>query len=103
MGVLTDFALSGIKSNMGTMTVVPSVSYMSPEDMRGQAETLPGDVFALSSIVYEVMTGTVAFDGSNALEVGYRPDVLPSVIPSEPLRSLILGGWNEDVGARLDA
>ena len=107
--VLTDFALSGIKSNMGTMTVVPSVSYMSPEDMRGQAETLPGDVFALSSIVYEVMTGTVAFDGSNALEVGYRlcsgyrPDVLPSVIPSEPLRSLILGGWNEDVGARLDA
>merc|ERR1711916_67819 len=107
--VLTDFALSGIKSNMGTMTMVPSVSYMSPEDMRGQAETLPGDVFALSSIVYEVMTGATAFDGSNALEVGYRlcsgyrPDVPPSVIPSEPLRALILSGWNEDPNSRPDS
>ena len=91
------------------MTVVPSVSCMSPEDMRGQSESLPGDVFALSSILFEVMTGSQAFTGSNALEVGYRlcsgyrPDVLPSAIPSESIRSLILRGWEEDPEARIDA
>ena len=59
-----------IKSNQGTMAVVPSVAYMAPEQLRGADEGPEGDMFTFGTLLYEMLMRAPAFDGSNAMEVG---------------------------------
>ena len=68
--VLLDYGLNAIKSNQGTMTVVPSVAYMAPEQLRGADEGPEGDMFTFGTLLYEMLMRAPAFDGSNAMEVG---------------------------------
>ena len=44
-------------------------SYMAPEQARGEVATLPSDVFALGSILFEMVTGRRAIQGEDILEV----------------------------------
>ena len=68
--VLLEYELNAIKSNQGTMTVVPSVAYMAPEQLRGADEGPEGDMFTFGTLLYEMLMRAPAFDGSNAMEVG---------------------------------
>merc|ERR1711916_90642 len=70
--VLTDTALNGIKSNMGTMTVVPSVAYMAPENLQGLDGGCAADIFVMGTLIYELTTGKYAFYGHNAMDVGHQ-------------------------------
>jgi len=70
--VLTDTALNGIKSNMGTMTVVPSVAYMAPENLQGLDGGCAADIFVMGTLIYELTTGKYAFYGHNSMDVGHQ-------------------------------
>jgi len=92
----------------GTLTVLGTAAYMSPEQTRG-AKEIDGrsDQYSLGLILYEAVTGRRAHDGDHALEVLHniangifraprqvRPD-LPIAIESILLQMLAL-----DAGAR---
>jgi len=68
-----DAALSGSAATMdlaGTApgTVMGTVGYMSPEQVRGQAADSRSDIFSFGAILYEMATGKKAFEGESSVE-----------------------------------
>src|SRR5207244_3038053 len=59
-------------------TVLGTVSYMSPEQARGDAVDYRSDQFSFGSILYEMVTGEKPFRRSSAAEV------LAAIIREEP-------------------
>jgi serine/threonine protein kinase/tetratricopeptide (TPR) repeat protein len=58
--------------------IMGTVGYMSPEQARGAATDSRSDIFALGTILYEMLAGRRAFDGSSPT------DILASVVRDEP-------------------
>jgi serine/threonine protein kinase/WD40 repeat protein len=55
-----------------------TIGYMSPEQVKGETPDARTDVFALGTLLYELVTGRKAFSGSTA------PEVLASILRDEP-------------------
>src|SRR5439155_22121085 len=49
-------------------TVLGTVGYMSPEQVRGQTVDHRADLFAFGAILYEMVAGRRAFSGSSCVE-----------------------------------
>ena len=58
--------------------ILGTAAYMSPEQAKGLAADKRADVFAFGCVLYEMLTGRMAFDGALATEI------LASVINQEP-------------------
>ncbi len=67
-------------------TVLGTVGYMAPEQVRGEAVDARADVFALGTVCYEMLTGRRAFTGETSVEVmaaivRFDPPELPAEVP----------------------
>src|SRR6201987_2979855 len=49
-------------------TVMGTVGYMSPEQVRGNTADSRSDIFSFGAILYEMLTGTRAFKGNSSVE-----------------------------------
>ena len=66
---LLDFGLAKVAGQVDSWPgqVLGTAAYMSPEQARGRPADARSDVFALGSVLYEMVTGQRAFNGSSAL------------------------------------
>ncbi|MFB3922512.1 MAG: protein kinase [Terriglobia bacterium] len=71
---LTDFGIAKVAGTGVTSTglVVGTPSYMSPEQALGRPLDGRSDIFSLGSILYEMITGEMAFPGQNVTTVMYK-------------------------------
>jgi eukaryotic-like serine/threonine-protein kinase len=60
-------------------TVMGTVGYMSPEQVRGEATDIRSDLFTLGVLMLEMITGNQAFTGGSAVEV------LHAILRTDPL------------------
>ena len=52
--------------------IMGTAGYMAPEQVRGQVADARSDLFALGAIIYECLTGQLAFPGETPVERGYK-------------------------------
>jgi serine/threonine-protein kinase len=83
---LTDFGTAKILERGGTQSgqIVGTPSYMAPEQVKGRPVDGRADVFALSVILYELLTGERPFPGKNVTTVIYK------IVHEEPLAPIQL-------------
>jgi eukaryotic-like serine/threonine-protein kinase len=70
-------------------TILGTIGYMSPEQVRGQTVDHRADIFALGAVLYEMVSGRRAFPGDTAADtisaiIHLDPPELPQVDPSLP-------------------
>src|SRR4029077_17103615 len=67
VGLTADDATQTIGSDPGT--VIGTVGYMSPEQVRGRAVDARSDLFAFGATLYEMIFGQRAFSGGSAADI----------------------------------
>src|SRR5262249_46390365 len=71
---LVDFGLAYLQDTdiqrlTQTGSLLGSPSYMSPEQYNGKTADGRSDIYSLGCVLYEMLTGSVAFDGANAFDI----------------------------------
>ena len=70
---IADFSIAQIKSEQtASKGIVGSPSYMSPEQVREEPLDDRSDIFSLGSVLYELLTGRLAFSGDNYFSIVYK-------------------------------
>ena len=67
------------KSITDSGTIMGTVTYMSPEQARGQRVDVRSDVFSLGVVLYEMIAGRTPFDGASV------SDVIAAILRNDPL------------------
>lgn len=74
--VLTDFGVAkgiiGVSRMTNVGQVVGTPHYMSPEQTRGRALDSRSDLYSLGVVFYEMLTGTVPFQGDEAVAIAIK-------------------------------
>jgi serine/threonine-protein kinase len=70
---ITDFGIATVPTGARTLTgAFGSPKYMSPEQVSGGQLDARSDIFSLSAVLYEMLTGVPAFNGDQLDTVLYR-------------------------------
>jgi serine/threonine protein kinase len=109
--VIADFGLakmlqgSSLASMTGVTTGTPG--YMAPEQVTGHEVGPAADRYSLATIAYEMLTGSIPFEGQGVLEVLYAHVHLDPALPSslnpalsQSVDAVIMRGLAKEPGAR---
>jgi eukaryotic-like serine/threonine-protein kinase len=83
---VTDFGIAraGASEITQTGSIMGTARYLSPEQAQGQAVGAASDLYAIGIMLYELLTGTVPFEGDSVVAIALRhlsePPRPPSVI-----------------------
>ncbi|MGO3371843.1 Stk1 family PASTA domain-containing Ser/Thr kinase [Pseudolactococcus laudensis] len=82
---VTDFGIAKALSETSltqTNSMFGSVHYLSPEQARGGNASPQSDLYAIGIIIYEMLTGSIPFDGDSAVTIALKhfQENLPSII-----------------------
>lgn len=107
---ITDFGIAvALSDNSMTQTnsLLGSVHYLSPEQARGGMPTRQSDIYALGIILYEMLTGSVPFEGESAVSIALKhfQQAIPSVRDFDPripqaLENVVLKATAKDPSQR---
>ncbi|MEV7728742.1 serine/threonine-protein kinase [Streptomyces sp. NPDC087917] len=91
---IIDFGIaheSGAEAMTRTGSVIGTYAYMSPEQVRGEALSPAGDVFAFGSVLAFAATGRSPFDATNVPAIVHRVVTAPPQLDglTAPLRELV--------------
>ncbi len=88
-------------------TIIGTPQYMSPEQCQGQSLDPRSDIYSIGIVLYEMLTGTVPFDGESTLQVVYNqlhliPRSVKELSPqiSEPLANVIMRALEKEPAER---
>lgn len=112
---LTDFGIAKIVGGDETLVtragdIIGTPSYIAPEQVRGQELSASTDVYALATMLYQLLSGVLPFPpGENALAMLFahaygEPVPLGKVAPGvpQPIAAAVMRGLASDPGERFD-
>jgi eukaryotic-like serine/threonine-protein kinase len=86
---VTDFGIARAGASDMTLTgsIMGTAQYLSPEQAQGQAVSAASDIYAVGIVLYELLTGTVPFDGETAVTIALKQVSAAPTAPSAAVRS----------------
>jgi len=89
---VTDFGIAYMTQQTSEMGVWGTPSYMSPEQLKEESIGSYSDIFSLGCVLYELLTGEMAFPGKNNFTIMYKitNDDPASILELRPELSTIL-------------
>jgi serine/threonine-protein kinase len=88
---VTDFGIAralGQASLTDTGTVMGTAAYVAPEQARGEATTPSSDLYSLGILLFQMLTGSVPFDGDTPVAIAMRHLDEPVPLPSSRVADL---------------
>ena len=91
----------------GVGVILGTAAYMSPEQAKGKTADKRADIWAFGAVLFEMLTGTRAFDGEDVgdtLAAVLRAEPDWNALPAEatfPVRTLLRGCLEKDLRQRI--
>ncbi len=87
---VTDFGIAraGASEITQTGSIMGTARYLSPEQAQGEAIGPPSDLYAIGILLYELLTGTVPFEGDSVVAIALRHLSEPPRPPSTLVSSI---------------
>jgi serine/threonine-protein kinase len=106
---VTDFGIAraGASEITQTGSIMGTARYLSPEQAQGAPVGPRGDLYAIGVMLYELLTGTVPFEGDSVVAIALRhlsepprppSAIIPSISPS--LDAIVLHALAKEPGQR---
>jgi len=112
--IVTDFGIARAANRYsrvtGTMMIIGTAEYMSPEQLRGKPVDHRSDIYSLGCSMYEMVTGKVPFTGTDWYDIGRKHIEEPPIPPSKlnakiplSLEAIILRAMAKDPEDRFES
>jgi serine/threonine-protein kinase len=81
---VTDFGIAraGASDMTETGSILGTAQYLSPEQAQGHAVSAQSDLYAVGIVLFELLTGTIPFDGDTAVTIALKQVSEPPLPPS---------------------
>src|SRR6202140_1967283 len=108
---VTDFGIAraGTSEITQTGSILGTARYLSPEQAQGQPVSPPSDLYAVGIMLYELLTGSVPFEGDSVIAIALRhlsepPRPPSSLVPSvsAALDAIVLRALAKNPEARFE-